>query len=169
MPETNWDLIQFKYEVLGSSLEELAAEYSLSLPVLRFNANNWKQIPLAKQKRIDIHDAETIEDILEKIAKQIGDETKVFTVLKQKFLGPKYIELETILLHKAIETANNLQTSDSLSATTILKLTNILSNLLTQNPLLGSGDDGSGGVATREWVVKFVDSNEDEKDEDREE
>lgn len=165
MTETNWDLVQFKYEVLGSSLEELAAEYSLSLPVLKFNASNWKQIPLAQHKKIDIRDAETFEDLIDNVAKQISDETKAFTIIKQKFLGPKYIELETILLHKTIEMANNLNTTDPLSASTIRKLTTVLSDLLAQNPLLGPSETGHDGVIDREWKISFVES----KNEDREE
>jgi hypothetical protein len=159
MEDTNWELIQFKHEVLGYSLEELAREHSLSLPVLNFNAKDWKQLPLAKEK-LSLQDISSFEEIIEKLGDQTESHTKAFTILKQKFLGPKYVELETVLLHKAIKLALNINESDPLGSRTLQSLTNVLSNLLSHNPLVsGVTDQNEGGFGTqREWKITVVDS-----------
>ena len=87
MSDTNWDLVKFKYEVLGITLEQLAAEYSESLAVLKFNSQTWKQIPLAKQEQINLEDISSLEDVLERLGDETATQTKAFSVLKQKFLG----------------------------------------------------------------------------------
>jgi hypothetical protein len=40
--DTNWELIKFQYEILGSSVEDLAAEHEVSATVLEYNAKSWE-------------------------------------------------------------------------------------------------------------------------------
>ena len=163
MSETNWELIKFKYEVLGCSLEDIAQEHCLSLPVLKFNSQTWKKLPLVREKPLDLEGLTSLEDILIKLGSETSSQTKAFAILKQKFLGPKYVELETVLLHKAIEMAMELKSSDPRSAATLRSLATVLGDLLERNPLLTPGDETEGGAAT-EWKVTFVDSNKEDTD-----
>ena len=160
MLETNWELLKFKYEVLGSSLEELAAETRESLPVLQYNSRTWKQIPLAKKEKMSLDDVTSLEDVLEKLGNETATQTKAFAVLKQKFLGPKYVELETVLLHKAIEMAQSLSSADGNASKTLRSLTSVLIDLLASNPLLASDVEGGGGT-NNEWKISIIRPEDD--------
>ena len=162
MSETNWELVQFKYEVLGIPLEELAREYNLSLPVLKFNSRDWKQLPLALKEPLDLKGLTSLEDVLTKLGEETGNQTKAFGVLKQKFLGPKYVELETVLLYKAIEMAQELKANDSRGASTLRSLANVLTDLLANNPLLAPDREMEGSENSREWKITVVDSSADD-------
>jgi len=157
MSDTNWDLVKFKYEVLGITLEQLAAEYSESLAVLKFNSQTWKQIPLAKQEQINLEDISSLEDVLERLGDETATQTKAFSVLKQKFLGPKYVELETVLLHKAIEMAGLLKANDPAASKTLRSLATVLADLLQHNPMLAPDAEGGGGGNGNKWEISFVD------------
>jgi len=165
MNDTNWELLKFKYEVLGVSIATLAQENAVSLPVLEFNSQNWNQIPLAKQTQLDLKDVTSLEDILTKLGTETASQTKAFAILKQKFLGPKYVELETVLLHKAIDIASNLNSDDPRSAATLRSLATVLGDLLDQNPLLTPGDrvdEEEGDV--KEWRLTIVDAPTQKKE-----
>ena len=159
MQDTNWELLKFKHEVLGSSLQDLAQEHNVSFPVLEFNAKDWKQIPLASKEPMDLKEITSIEDILTKLGSETSSQTKAFAILKQKFLGPKYVELETTLLHKAIEMADSLKANDPRGAATLRSLATVLSDLLERNPLLTAGDVEDTSVA-KEWKITVVDASE---------
>jgi hypothetical protein len=163
MNDTNWELLKFKYEVLGTSLEDLAIEHGISGPVLKYNSQTWKRLPLALDKPLDLEGVSSLEDILTKLGSETSSQTKAFAILKQKFLGPKYVELETVLLHKAIEMASELKSSDPRSAQTLRNLATILGDLLTHNPLLTPGEGMSEGDGTKDWKITFVDANKEEK------
>lgn len=163
MSDTNWELLKFKYEVLGVSLEDLAIEHGVSGPVLKFNSQTWKKLPLASDKPLDLKGVSSLEDILTKLGSETSNQTKAFAILKQKFLGPKYVELETVLLHKAIEMASELKSSDPRSAQTLRSLATVLGDLLMRNPLLTPGEGLSEGEGTKEWKITFVDASEKEK------
>jgi hypothetical protein len=164
MSDTNWELLKFKYEVLGASIEDLAREHNVSEPVLKFNSQTWKKLPLALEKPLDLEGITSLEDILTKLGSETSSHTKAFAILKQKFLGPKYVELETVLLHKAIEMASNLSSSDSRSAQTLRSLATVLGDLLERNPLLMPGDSLSEGDGTKEWKITFVDASKEKKE-----
>lgn len=161
--ETNWDLLKFKYEVLGISVEDLAQEHSLSPPLLKFNSKDWKQIPLASQTPLDLEGLTSLEDVLVKLGSETSSQTKAFAILKQKFLGPKYVELETVLLHKAIEMAGELKSSDPRAANILRSVASVLSDLLTHNPLLAP-DNELLDDSTKEWKITVVDSTERKDD-----
>jgi hypothetical protein len=163
MLDTNWELLKFKYEVLGIPIETLALENQISLPVLQFNSKDWKQIPLASKEPLDLKDITSLEDILTKLGSETSSQTKAFAILKQKFLGPKYVELETVLLHKAIEMAGELKSSDPRSAQTLRSLATVLGDLLLRNPLLTVGENEENTSTAREWKVTFVDATDKEK------
>jgi hypothetical protein len=162
MQETNWELLKFKYEVLGVPIETLALENQISLPVLQFNSKDWKQIPLASKEPLDLKDVTSLEDILTKLGSETSSQTKAFAILKQKFLGPKYVELETVLLHKAIEMAGEIKGNDPRGAQTLRSLATVLSDLINHNPLLIVGENEEDTSTAREWKVTFVDASEKE-------
>jgi len=162
MQDTNWDLLKFKHEGLGASLADLAQEHNVSFPVLEFNAKNWKQIPLASKEPMELKDISSLEDVLLKLGSETSSQTKAFAILKQKFLGPKYVELETVLLHKAIEMAQELKSSDPRGANTLRALATVLSDLLERNPLLTATGDSEGDELAREWKITVVDATNKE-------
>lgn len=168
MQDINWELIQFKYEFLGFSLADLAVEHSISAAVLDYNAKEWKQISLEQVESMDMSEIKSIDDVLNKLNSQIINQTQAFSILKQKFLGPKFIELETILLHKAISIASNLDEKDKQSANTLKHLVDVLTNLINQNPLLNvdSTDDGEGDKV---WEVRVISATEKPKEKPKEE
>lgn len=166
MQDTNWELIKLKYEFLGFSLEDLAHEHSISSAVLEYNSKDWNQISL-EQDEIDMSDIKSLDDVLEKLSTQTINQTQAFQILKQKFLGSKYIELETVLLQKAISLAANLKDDDPRSASTLKSLTDTLVNLLSQNPLLKSGEAVSRD-GDKVWEVRFVDAKPKKPEKEKE-
>ena len=161
MQDINWSLIKFKYEFLGFSLEDLAAEHSISSAVLQYNSKDWKQISLEQEELVDLEGIKSIEDVLVKLSKQTTNQTQAFLILKQKFLGPKFMELETVLLHKAILLASNVNEKDPRAASTLKSLTEVLVSLIGQNPLLKSGESVGGGDGEKVWEVRIVENKEE--------
>jgi len=157
--DINWELVQFKYEVLGISLKTLAQEYQISEQLIKFNAQSWKQLPLGLDKPLDLKGFKSLDEILLKLGEQTSSHTKAFAILKQKFLGPKYVELETTLLHKAIQMASELESNDPGAARTLTSLTGVLSELLKNNPLLAPNGEAAVEGETKEWKVTFVDAS----------
>lgn len=160
MMDINWELVQFKYEFLGFSLADLAVEHGISTAVLDYNAKGWNQIIFSEDDPVDMDEIKSIGDILSKLGKQTINQTQAFSIIKQKFLGPKFIELETILLHKAINIASNLNEKDARSANTLKNLVDVLTGLLAQNPLLGSKDDPNEGDGDNVWEIKIINAPE---------
>jgi hypothetical protein len=146
MGTTNWDILKFKYEVMGVSLEAISMDTGLSLPLIQRNARDWKQLPLVED------DGNALMSDAERAA-------KLHSVLKQSHLGPKYVELEMILLYKAIEIANNMNDSaDNSNIMALKNLTDVLSNLLAQNPSLApvKQSDGVGHPADNKWEINII-------------
>jgi len=165
MQDINWDLVQFKYEFLGFSLADLANEHNISTAVLNYNAKGWKQISLDQDDLTSLDEIASLDDVLNKLGKQTISQTQAFSIIKQKFLGPKFIELESILLHKAVSVASNLDEKDTRSASTLKNLVDVLTNLISQNPLLKSGDTEEGD-GDKLWVVKVIGADGEEKKEE---
>lgn len=146
---TNWDILKFKYEVLGQSLEAISMDTGLSLPLLRNNAKNWKQLSL-------------VEDDGNKAMSTAERSSRIHSVLKQNMLGPKYAELEMILLYKAIELANGLSDSpDNVNVIALKNLTEVLSNLLANNPALAPKrqDEPGGFISDNKWEINIITGN----------
>jgi len=158
----NWELLKFKYEILGISLSELAVSHKVSEPVLSYNAKEWKKIPLEFAESLDLSEITSLEDILKKLGNQTATQTKAFAVLKQKFLGPKYVELETVLLHKAIEMAAAINGSDPFGVKVLKTLSEVLNSLLERNPLLSTENETAINDSSRKWEVIIVDANKEE-------
>jgi hypothetical protein len=163
MHDVNWDMVQFKYEFLGFSLANLAAEHSISTAVLEYNSRNWKKISLEQDDPIDMSEIKSIDDVLNKLSKQIINQTQAFSILKQKFLNPKFIELESILLHKAISIASNLDEKGTQSSSVLKNLVEVLTNLLNQNPLLKPENNSSDEDSDKTWEIKIVGPTESPK------
>ena len=173
MDTTNWDMIRFQYEILGESLKDLATEHNVTLPVLKFNAEEegWKPIPLAQQKALQFPDVSSMETITKEMVKQVKEHTRTASILKQKFLGPKYIALEALLLSKATQVLANLDVSDGRSANSLRTITAVLKDLLEQNSILhvdSEKEDLEVDRAPTEWKVTIVQADKKEEDVDTE-
>lgn len=151
MSETNWEILKFKYEVLGVSLEALSLDTKISLPILRHNAKegDWNKLPLAEDPESSIT--------------QANDVSKLYSALKQKALSSKYIELEMVLLFKAVELANNLETENSSNVLILKNLTEILTNLLANNPSLRPElpDTSSTLKVPQSWEINIIHGNQE--------
>jgi hypothetical protein len=161
MQDTNWELVKFKYEFLGFSLEDLAREHDISTAVLEYSSKNWSQVSLGQDDLVGMEDIKSIDDVLKKLSKQTINQSQAFQILKQKFLGSKYIELETTLLHKAVQIATNLDEKDYRAASTLKSLTETLVNLINQNPLLKSWESGDDESSDKVWEVRVVSAKPD--------
>jgi len=164
MTETNWDMVKFQYEILGMSLEELSKEHDLSLPLLKFSAENWKPLPAAQQKVLQFPDTSSLEKITKDLTKQVREEVRTASVIKQRFLSKKYISLEIQLLTKANQVLANLDPKEKSAANSIRTITEVLRALLEQNSLLHvtseREDFDEGGTPTK-WEIVFVDAKDD--------
>ena len=157
MLDTNWELVKFKYEFLGFSIEQLARDHNISTAVLEYNSRDWKQISLEQCDPVDMKDIKSISDVLDKLSTHTLNQTQALSILKQKFLGSKYVEFETTLLFKAIAITSHLDETDNRSASTLKSLTEVLVNLLSQNPLLQSGEITKESES-KVWEIKIVEA-----------
>lgn len=154
MPEINWELIKFKYEVLEISLDRLAEEHGISPSALQYAAKNWEQVPLVERGE----DFDAVEGVQSGLVEQ----SKIFSMLKEKFLGPKYIELETTLLHKAIEIANSIPAEGIGAAKIVKDLAEIYKNLTVEK----NKDIDNHLIDTpTKWEVVVVDPEVKKEDE----
>ena len=161
MDTTNWDLIRFQYEVLGTSLTQLAQEHGLGLPMLEFAAKEWKPIPLAQQKALQFPDISSLEEISKEMVNKVREHTRIHSVLKQKFLGPKYIALEVLLLSKAQQVLAEMDVKDKQAANSLRTITAVLKDLLEQNSLLhvsSEREELEDGRQPTSWEVRIVDT-----------
>jgi hypothetical protein len=157
--ETNWELIKFQYEILGTSLEDLAVEHEVSPTVLKYNAASWKRIPLAEQKLLDFKDLSSVESITKEVVQHVRDQARASSLLKQKFLGPKYIALEALLLTKANAVLASLDPKEKGAANSIKTISSVLKELLEQNYLLSAEaekEELGESAAPTEWKVTIV-------------
>lgn len=140
MQEVDWDLAKFKYEVLGFSFEDLAAELSIPVTIVQF---------ASKDKGWDRSSLVGSSSILEEIKKK----NSAANVLKQQFLGPKYIALETTLLSKALELATQLDTQKPQAVTALKTLVQVLKDLIAANPDMQTEDTEP---LVQKWEIEFV-------------
>lgn len=153
VPSTNWDIIKFKYEVMGLSLEAIAVDTGLDISLLRHNAKSWKQLSL-------------VEDDGDRALTAAERASKIQSVLKTSHLGPKYVELEMILLYKAIEISNNLtDSSDNTNIIALKNLTEVLGNLLAQNPALAQVRKESEAFLPKDnkWEINIISGGTQDK------
>lgn len=153
VPSTNWDIIKFKYEVMGLSLEAIAVDTGLDISLLRHNAKSWKQLSL-------------VEDDGDRALTAAERASKIHSILKTSHLGPKYVELEMILLYKAIEISNNLTDSaDNSNIVALKNLTDVLANLLAQNPALAQVRKDSEAFLPKEnkWEINIINGGAQDK------
>lgn len=149
---TNWDILKFKYEALGVSLEAISLDTGISMPLLKRNSKDWKKLSLVED------DENQILSVAERAA-------NIQSILKQKILGPKYAELEMLLLYKAIEISNNMTDSaDSSNIAALKSLTEVLNNLLANNPSLvpAKQDEGNRKPETK-WEINIVNGVQENK------
>jgi hypothetical protein len=166
--DTNWELIKFQYEILGSSVEDLAAEHEVSATVLEYNAKSWKRIPLAEQKALDIKDLTSLDSITKEVVQHVREQARASSLLKQKFLGPKYIALEAMLLTKANLVLASLDPKEKGAANSIKTISSVLKELLEQNYLLSADaerEELSDASAPTEWTIRIVEPEADEQSE----
>lgn len=159
LSEVNWDLVKFQFEILGYSLEELQQEYEVSSAVMSYQARNWVQAPASKREQLQFTNLDSIEEMSNEVLAQITDEAIITSLIKQKHFLPKYLELENILLAKAISLAKTLQ-EERASVSALNTLASVLDSLLKHNPILKAQEvknEDEGGVGSpTEWKVTVV-------------
>ncbi len=155
LSDINWDLLKFKYEILGVGLPEIQAEYEISDSLMQYNSRNWHVVPASQRKSIKFTSIEDITSLTSDIAEQVRNEAEIISLVKQKFLFPKYVELEHILLTKAIAIANNMP-EETTSAGTISLLQGVLYEMLRHNPIINMDTEESTVVAAQKVEVTVV-------------
>lgn len=156
LKDINWDLLKFEYEVLGTSLEDLQEKYDVSQAMMQYSAKTWVQAPVTKREALQFTKLDSLTELSEDVAAKVAEESAIVSTIKQKYLLPKYIQLENILVTKAISLASSL-TNDKVNASTLSTLTNILNNLLTNNPLLTKTEAPEAEVQRpQKWEIEVV-------------
>lgn len=159
LTDIDWNLVQFKYEVLGYSIEEIQDEYQLSDAHINYISKGWKRVPAAERKHLTFTKLESLEEVTEEVKAQIAEESETLTTLKQKYLLPKFLELENAILTKAISLAQKLD-ADKSNVNSLQTLTSILNNLLPNNPLINKrAEVVEPGTphSPQEWKLTIVD------------
>jgi len=159
LSEIDWNLLKFEFEVLGKSLEELADSYEINASIMAYQAKDWKQSPASIRESLQFTKLDSITELSEEIASQVKNEAEIISLIKQKFLLPKYVQLENILLEKSIALASSLESTTTGSASAIRTLTSTLMDLLKNNPILApKEEEDTPHEGTRDWTVTFVDA-----------
>jgi hypothetical protein len=159
LSEINWDMVKFEFEVLGATLEDLEEKYEVAPALMKYNARNWAPCPATKQKELAFTKLEDIETLTDEIASQVKQESEIVSLVKQKFLLPKYVHLEQILLEKTITLATSLEATDRASANAIKTLASVLRDLLAHNPILAPQEtELTKSDEPMEWKVTYVDA-----------
>ena len=163
--DINWDLLKFQYEVLGVPLEEIQSENDISDALLQYNSRDWNQAPLISRKNLQFTNLDSLTELTDEVIGQVQEESQITNTIKQKFLLPKYIELESILLEKSISLAKGLE-AERASASALNTLTSVLTSLLKHNPILAPAnqDEESKGNQDREWKITFVGADAESPD-----
>ena len=132
MSETNWAMVKRSYEVMHSSVAELASQYNISESVIEMaiEENGWE------------HKADQSLNIEETV-----DKLQQFNSFADIDLAPKYIALEVLLVQKCKELLNSIE---GLEDTNELKaIANILKDhrpqVIQPDQINGSG----GGLSIR--------------------
>jgi len=158
LTEIDWNLLKFEYEINGASLEELQDFYGISSAVMTYQARDWTPVPASKQSSLKFTNLEDITSLTDEVVAQVRHESETRNTIKQKFLLPKYIQLEHILISKCIKLAASLE-EDRASASAVKTLSEVLKSLLSLNPILAPGEQiDSVPTDAKEWKITFVDA-----------
>lgn len=155
MVTVDWELIKLQYEMFGSSLEEISADTAIPMARLEYAAaeGNWRQttLPVVKtdvQKIASLPTAEARENLLEEINERIG----LQNIVKTSALAPQYASAEARILRKAVELIQSI--ADEANGPAKLKiLTDVITMLKSQNPVLAPAKEAAGGGGTSLKVV----------------
>lgn len=155
----NTKIIKQRYEYLGDSIPDLAAEYNLSEQALEMLASegNWVQRPLFKDDPADFESAEKYTSSLLTKSKQKIDILSVYNQLSSR---PQLFALEQTILEKALAMARSLDEHEPSSANRLKLLTSILSELGSRHHLLANA---TKDMVKNELTVTIAQQSNDEK------
>lgn len=144
----DWGLIKIQYELFGETAEELADQFEVSLPMIKYaiKEERWQQLPIANA----IQDWKNLDDLQEMpadIVDQVRDRMSILFTLKQSTLNPRYIAIETALLGKAQTIIQNLQPDHPNAASILRSISDVFVALREATGMVDKAQqEDSGGV-----------------------
>lgn len=161
MIEQNWGLLKFKYEVLGISTEALSADHNIPLALLEHMSEQWKRLPLESLNEVPLEDMKSFDEIVEKLKSNTISQVQAFNLLKDRFLSSKYIELESLIVMKAVELTTSISGTDKTAADMLRTLTSVFTSMKSVQP--AEDTEGFGGGSTK-WEVTVVDGTGEKRE-----
>ena len=140
----DWELIQFKFEALDYSVEQLAAEHTISLALLKYATASWEKIELPKTDKLDI----------DSLASDVQSRAQFIDVLSRRYMGPKLTSLGCTLLDKTLRLANSINATDKRTANTLKILTAVYQELRSIHA--PTTEETGGGSPPTKWEVHIV-------------
>lgn len=134
MSAIDWDLLQYLYEVYGTSILDLAAQNGTTESMVRYVANQrgWKRSKLA-QSATKWKDTEELDETM---LDEVATKMKALSLLNQHGLNPKLQSLEANIINKAIDVTQNINPEHPNSADAIQKMSALLEKLKSSNPAI---------------------------------
>jgi len=145
LQDTDWKLIQFKYECLDFSLEQLSEENNVSLAVLKYASEKWEKAELPSPKSMSLEDLNENTD----------ERSQLINVLTRRLVEPKLAALGGSLIDKTARMANSLNLSDPRVASTLKALTQVYLQL-KEALIPVSADQTEDGSTPTKWEVQIV-------------
>jgi len=153
--DINWEILKFKHEVLGASLEQIAGETGISLSLLNHCAKAWKPLNLTGLKEISLEDVQSFDELIDRLRDNTYSQTEAFELLKERFLTTEYIELETLIVHKAISIVSSLVPTHQDSPRYLKSMAEVLTSLKVKAARQPEDDEGTRRIT--KWEITVVD------------
>lgn len=151
------DTIKMRYEILGDSLQDLAAEYDLNPDALSHMAreDGWKQRNLPTV----IFDSEPsdLATYSEQLLEASQHRLNILSIYNQLHLRPEYVKLEHALIAKALLIADKLEPNSPFAATQLKSLVESLNALSKRAGLLqGAATQGQKEIDDNGLTVQII-------------
>jgi len=113
--ETNWELVRNRYEFSDTSIEDLARDFDLPVPVVKevVVSQQWRKKSIIEE--LDFQQLDQQEKI-ETLKRVLADEFLVTELLKNKALQGQTHLLENVFLLKTIEVIRCIDSTSALAA-----------------------------------------------------
>jgi hypothetical protein len=143
----NIDILKIQYELFDLSPEAIAI--ANQVPTSHIEALiedlKWTKNPLIT-KTLDISEVKDLTTVTEEYVSQLKDKLNIVSLLKQEILNPTYTKFETLLVYKAIEVVEKLDSEKPNAAKDLKIITSILAELLQNNANLTSAKEAVDGT-----------------------
>lgn len=138
----NLDIIKLQYEIFDLEPEAIAVLNNISAEYITklVEENKWLKNPLIV-KANEVSDVKDLIVATDEYVTKLKDKLTVTSLLKQEILNPAYTKFEALLVYKAIDILENIDSENSDAAKNVKIITSVLNELLQNNANLISAKD----------------------------